>query len=68
MRRAGNYSLFSARETTIRRDLLPIVQKALGARYTLRREIGRGGAARVFLAEDPSGTKVALRCCTPSFR
>jgi serine/threonine-protein kinase len=68
MRRAGNYSLFSARETTIRRDLLPIVQKALGARYTLRREIGRGGAARVFLAEDPSGTKVALKVLHPELQ
>jgi serine/threonine protein kinase len=53
---------------TIRRDLLPIVQKALGERYRLHREIGRGGAARVFLAEDPAGARVALKVLHPELQ
>ena len=52
----------------IRRDLLPIVQKALGTRYKLHREIGRGGAARVFLAEDPAGVPVALKVLHPELQ
>jgi serine/threonine protein kinase len=48
--------------------LLPIVQKAIGTRYTLHREIGRGGAARVFLAEDPAGTRVALKVLHPELQ
>jgi serine/threonine protein kinase len=52
----------------IRRDLLPIVQKALGTRYKLHREIGRGGAARVFLAEDAVGTPVALKVLHPELQ
>jgi eukaryotic-like serine/threonine-protein kinase len=56
------------RAGTIRRDLLPIVQKALGDRYRLHREIGRGGAARVFLAEDPTGSRVALKVLHPELQ
>jgi serine/threonine-protein kinase len=52
----------------IRRDLLPIVQKALGDRYRLHREIGRGGAARVFLADDPAGNRVALKVLHPELQ
>jgi serine/threonine-protein kinase len=48
--------------------LLPIVQKALGDRYRLHREIGRGGAARVFLAENPAGTRVALKVLHPELQ
>jgi eukaryotic-like serine/threonine-protein kinase len=63
-----NYSLDPFRTRTIRRDLLPIVQKALGDRYRLHREIGRGGAARVFLAEDPGGMRVALKVLHPELQ
>jgi serine/threonine-protein kinase len=41
------------------------VQKALAGRYTVEREIARGGAARVFLAVDPDGKKVALKVLHP---
>ncbi len=41
------------------------VQDALKARYTVEREIGRGGAARVFLARTPSGVSVALKVLHP---
>ena len=66
--RRRNYSLHPLGTRTIRRDLLPIVQKALGDRYRLHREIGRGGAARVFLAEDPVGTRVALKVLHPELQ
>src|SRR6266581_172854 len=33
-------------------DLLPRLQAALGDRYTVERELGRGGMATVFLARD----------------
>jgi len=48
-----------------RRDLLAMVQNALGDRYTVEREIARGGAARIFLARDPAGTAVALKVLHP---
>jgi len=47
------------------RDLLPVVQSALGDRYAVEREIARGGAARIFLARDRSGTPVALKVLHP---
>ena len=47
------------------RDLLPIVRQALGDRYTIEREIGRGGAAVVFLATMPGGRSVALKVLRP---
>jgi serine/threonine-protein kinase len=47
------------------RDLLPLVQKALEGRYTVEREIGRGGAARVFQAQDAAGVTVALKVLHP---
>jgi len=47
------------------RELLPVVQSALGDRYTVEREIARGGAARIFLARDRSGTQVALKVLHP---
>jgi serine/threonine-protein kinase len=67
-RRGGNYSLILRRTPTIRRDLLPLIQKALGDRYKLHREIGRGGAARVFLAENQAGTRVALKVLHPELQ
>ena len=47
------------------RDLLPLVRKALEDRYTIEREIGRGGAAVVFLAATPEGRRVALKVLRP---
>lgn len=47
------------------RDLLPLVRAALGDRYTIEREIGRGGAAVVFLATTPEGRQVALKVLRP---
>jgi serine/threonine-protein kinase len=55
-------------ERPIRRDLLPLIRSALGDRYTVHREIGRGGAARVFLAQDPSGRAVALKVLHPELQ
>ena len=33
-------------------DLLPRLRAALGDRYTVEREVGRGGMATVYLAHD----------------
>jgi serine/threonine protein kinase len=52
-------------EHIIRRDLLPLVQQALGDRYTIEREVARGGAGRVFLASDVAGRHVALKILHP---
>lgn len=47
------------------RDLLPKVRAALEGRYAIEAEIGRGGAARVYLARAPDGGKVALKILRP---
>lgn len=47
------------------RDLLPLVREALAGRYTVEREIGRGGAARVFSARNTAGQLVALKVLHP---
>jgi serine/threonine-protein kinase len=47
------------------RDLLPLIRKALDARYTVEREVGRGGAARVFQARNAAGQEVALKVLHP---
>ena len=47
------------------RDLLPLIRQLLGDRYTIEREIGRGGAARVFLARNATGEAVALKVLHP---
>lgn len=47
------------------RDLLPLVRQVVADRYTVDREIGRGGAARVFSATDGSGRPVALKVLHP---
>ncbi len=52
----------------MRRDFLPIVQQALGDRFKIEREVGRGGAARVFLATDMTGRKVALKVLHPELK
>jgi serine/threonine protein kinase len=49
----------------MRRELLPVVQNALEGRYTIEREIARGGAAYVFAGRDPHGTPVALKILRP---
>jgi serine/threonine-protein kinase len=51
----------------IRPQLLGMVRHAFGDRYDVEREIGRGGDARVFLAVDRSGRKVALKILHPEF-
>ena len=52
-------------EDLIPRDLVPIIKEALGDRYTIEREIARGGAGRVFLARDAKGGSVALKILHP---
>ncbi len=47
------------------RDVLSLVQNSLGDRYTVEKEIARGGAARIFLARDKTGTRVALKVLHP---
>ncbi len=47
------------------RDLLPLVRQKLGDLFDIEREIGRGGAAVVFLARTPEGTQVALKVLRP---
>jgi len=47
------------------RDVLAMVQSALADRYTVERQIARGGAARIFEARDLAGTKVALKVLHP---
>ena len=47
------------------RDLLPLVRQVVADRYTVDREIGRGGAARVFSATDGAGRPVALKVLHP---
>lgn len=47
------------------RDLLATVQSALGTRYKVEAEIGRGGGARVFRARDRNGALVALKVLHP---
>ncbi len=47
------------------REVLSLVQSSLADRYTVEREIARGGAARIFLARDRDGTRVALKVLHP---
>ena len=52
-------------EDLIPRALIPIIKEALGDRYTIEREIARGGAGRVFFARDTEGRSVALKILHP---
>ncbi len=52
-------------EAPIPRDLIPVINEALGDRYTIEREIARGGAGRVFLASDAQDRKIALKILHP---
>lgn len=45
--------------------MLALVRQAFSGRYEVEREIGRGGNARIFLATDPSGRRVALKVLHP---
>ena len=51
----------------VRPQFLGLVRHAFGDRYEVDREIGRGGDARVFLAFDRAGQKVALKILHPEF-
>lgn len=45
--------------------MLALVRQAFTGRYDIEREIGRGGNARIFLATDSSGRRVALKILHP---
>jgi serine/threonine-protein kinase len=47
------------------RDMVAIISEALKGRYTIERQLGLGGSARVFLAKDAAGTPVALKVLHP---
>ena len=51
----------------VRPQLLGLVRQAFGDRYDVEREVGRGGDARVFLAFDRDGRRVALKILHPEF-
>jgi eukaryotic-like serine/threonine-protein kinase len=46
-------------------ELVTQFQAALAGRYTIERELGRGGMATVFLAHDREGAEVALKLLNP---
>lgn len=50
------------------RDLLPRVREALAQLYTVEREVGHGGAARVYFAVDRAGREVALKVLHPELQ
>jgi eukaryotic-like serine/threonine-protein kinase len=45
--------------------MLALVRQAFTGHYDVEREIGKGGNARIFLARDPSGLRVALKILHP---
>jgi eukaryotic-like serine/threonine-protein kinase len=45
--------------------MLALVRQAFTGRYEVEREIGRGGNARIFLATDSTGQRVALKVLHP---
>jgi serine/threonine protein kinase len=49
----------------IRRDMLALVRQAFTGRYEVEREVGRGGNARIFLATDSTGRRVAVKILHP---
>jgi serine/threonine protein kinase len=51
----------------VRPQLLGLVQHTFADQFHVEREVGRGGDARVFLAYDRSGRKVALKILHPEF-
>lgn len=52
-------------EPAIPRDILSLLRAQLGDQFEIDREIGRGGAARVFAARDTTGRLVALKILHP---
>jgi serine/threonine protein kinase len=50
---------------TVRPQLLGLLRHLFGEQYQIEREIARGGDARVFLAHDRAGRKVALKILHP---
>jgi serine/threonine protein kinase len=57
----------SRSDAPIRPQFLGLVRHAFGEQYQVEREVGRGGDARVFLAFDRSGQRVALKILHPEF-
>jgi serine/threonine protein kinase len=53
------------KDPLIRRDMLALVRQAFTGRYDVERELGRGGNARIFLATDSAGRRVALKILHP---
>jgi hypothetical protein len=49
----------------VKPELVAQFQSALAGRYTIERELGRGGMATVFLAHDRDGAEVALKLLNP---
>jgi serine/threonine protein kinase len=49
----------------VKPDLGQQLQTALAGRYTIERQLGRGGMATVYLAHDRAGTPVALKLLNP---
>ena len=45
--------------------MLALVRQAFSSQYSIEREIGRGGNARIFLASDAAGQRVALKVLHP---
>jgi serine/threonine-protein kinase len=45
--------------------MLALVRQAFHGRYEVEREIGKGGNARIYLATDPAGQRVALKVLHP---
>lgn len=64
-RAASQLARARASEPPLTRELLPLVRRALSERYTVDREIARGGAACVFLGYDAAGAAVALKVLRP---
>ena len=57
----------AARRQAIRPQLLGLVRHTFADQYQVDREVGRGGDARVFLAVDRGGQRVALKILHPEF-
>jgi eukaryotic-like serine/threonine-protein kinase len=45
--------------------MLPLVQRAFEGKYQVEREVGKGGNARIYLATDHQGQRVALKVLHP---
>jgi serine/threonine-protein kinase RIO1 len=53
------------KDTFTRRDMVALVHQAFVGRYEVERAIGRGRNARILLATDSAGQRVALRVLHP---